>query len=207
MDEPNSVKQPEESTGLTLIALDSKKEWLVGVSRRPSPNCDERPNATEVNLLVIHGICLPPGQFGGPWIDDLFTNSLDPGAHSYFGEIAHLRVSTHLLIRRDGEIVQYVSFRQRAWHAGQSEFEGRSACNDFSIGIELEGSDDVPYTGSQYTQLALVCTTLMCAWPTISSQRIVGHCQIAPGRKTDPGEAFCWERLQTMLARLRSGIT
>ena len=182
------------------MQLDAANEWLVGVIRRPSPNCDERPSSNAIDLLVIHGISLPPGKFGGPWIDDLFTNSLAPEGHPYFRAIADLRVSAHVLIRRQGEIVQYVPFRRRAWHAGQSEFEGRVGCNDYSIGIELEGTDDIPYTHSQYTRLASLSATLMRVWPAILHDRIVGHCHIAAGRKSDPGDAFDWEGFRAMLA-------
>lgn len=163
-----------------------------------SPNCDSRPD-DDISLLVIHNISLPPGEFGGPWIDALFTNSLDPAAHDYFREIHALRVSSHVLIRRDGELVQYVPFQQRAWHAGESSFDGRSCCNDFSIGIELEGADDTPYTNEQYRRLAEVIQCLQQQYPLLGRERITGHSNIAPGRKTDPGEAFDWERLWAML--------
>jgi AmpD protein len=169
--------------------------WLEGVRQVPSPNCDARPEGTEVTLLVIHGISLPPNQFGGDEIDRLFTNQLDPAAHPYFREIYQLRVSSHLLIRRDGEVVQYVPFTKRAWHAGESCHQGQMSCNDFSIGIELEGTDDIPYEPIQYEVLQLLIELLRECYPTISAQDIVGHCHIAPGRKTDPGPAFEWARL------------
>jgi len=169
--------------------------WLEGVHHHPSPHYDERPKAVEIELLVIHAISLPPGQFGGPFIEQLFTHRLNKNEHPYFADIADLRVSAHLLIRRLGEITQYVSFQQRAWHAGLSSFAGRSRCNDFSIGIELEGCDDVPYTDEQYQQLVRVINILQQAWPILTHDRIVGHCDIAPGRKTDPGLAFDWGRL------------
>jgi AmpD protein len=178
------------------MKLDTNKAWLEGVRRCPSPHCDDRPEGVEIDLLVIHGISLPPGQFGGPFIDQLFTHTLDKDAHPYFVDIAHLRVSAHLLIRRTGELVQYVSFQQRAWHAGVSSFAGRERCNDFAIGIELEGCDNVPYTDEQYEQLTQVIGILRKAWPVLTQERIVGHSDIAPGRKTDPGPAFDWERLQ-----------
>jgi AmpD protein len=177
--------------------------WLTGARRVASPNCDERPEDADITLMVVHGISLPPGEYGGDWIDDLFCNRLDPDAHPYFREIAGLRVSSHLLIRRDGEIVQYVPFSRRAWHAGDSCFEGRSACNDFSIGIELEGQDTEPYTDRQYEQLAAVMQALVAAYPGLSLDRVAGHCDIAPGRKTDPGPAFDWQQLQ---ARLERGV-
>lgn len=173
--------------------------WLDGVSRIPSPNHDERPANAEVSLLVVHAISLPPREYGGEWITDLFMNRLDASAHPYFAEIADLQVSAHLLIRRDGAVVQYVPFSQRAWHAGQSEFQGRERCNDFSIGIELEGCDDDPYTDIQYVRLAAASELLMRRYPRITRDRIVGHCDIAPGRKTDPGPCFDWSRFHNLL--------
>ncbi|MEX2575149.1 MAG: 1,6-anhydro-N-acetylmuramyl-L-alanine amidase AmpD [Halofilum sp. (in: g-proteobacteria)] len=152
-----------------------------------------------MELVVIHGISLPPGEFGGPGIDQLFTNELDPCAHPYFSEIAALRVSAHLLIRRDGEVVQYVPFHERAWHAGRSCWEGREECNDFAIGIELEGVDDIPYTENQYRRLAQVVGALATAYPGITTTGLAGHCDVAPGRKTDPGPAFDWDRLTALL--------
>jgi AmpD protein len=184
------------------VKLDVTGNRLLDARQVPSPNCDERPEAGAVELIVIHGISLPPGRYGGPEIDRLFTNTLDPEEHPYFAEIAHLRVSSHLLIRRDGELVQYVPFNKRAWHAGQSCYCGRAACNDFSIGIELEGEDDVPYTPIQYECLARVVRLLVGAWPGLSLERIAGHCDISPGRKTDPGPAFDW---QAFRARLEQG--
>jgi AmpD protein len=166
---------------------------------RPSPNCDDRPAGVAVDLIVVHGISLPPGEFGGPWIDALFANTLDPTAHPYFQSVAALRVSAHLLIRRDGETVQYVPFHRRAWHAGQSVYAGRPRCNDFSIGIELEGADHRPYDDRQYSRLAAVVAALRAAYPTIPPERLAGHSDIAPGRKTDPGPAFDWTRLRRML--------
>lgn len=170
----------------------------------PSPNCDERPPGTEIDMVVVHGISLPPCEYGGPWVDALFTNSLDPGAHPYFEEIHQLRVSTHLFIRRDGELVQYVPLHRRAWHAGESEFGGRRRCNDFSVGIELEGCDHRPYTDEQYHMLDQVLRALMAAYPGISPERIAGHCDIAPGRKTDPGDHFDWTRMYTALGVVNS---
>jgi AmpD protein len=174
--------------------------WLQQARQAPSPNFSPRDEGTEINLLVIHNISLPPGEFGGPWIDDLFLNRLDPEAHPYFAEIAAMKVSAHCLIRRDGEVVQYVSFDQRAWHAGDSCFGERHNCNDFSIGIELEGSDETPYTESQYHSLAELSRTLMRHYPGITAGRIAGHSDIAPGRKTDPGPAFDWTRYLQLLA-------
>ena len=181
------------------MQLDSKEAWLEGVRRCPSPHCDERPCDSEINLLVIHGISLPPGEFGGPFIDQLFTGCLDKNAHPQFIDIAHLCVSSHLLIRRTGEIIQYVSLQQRAWHAGISNFADRTHCNDFSIGIELEGCDNIPYTDEQYQQLAQVIQILQQAWPALTTERMVGHSDIAPGRKTDPGPAFNWNSLYALI--------
>ncbi|MGR8934780.1 MAG: 1,6-anhydro-N-acetylmuramyl-L-alanine amidase AmpD [Gammaproteobacteria bacterium] len=165
----------------------------------PSPNFDTRPDANDISLLVLHCISLPPGEFGLPFIDQLFCNRLDPGAHPYFAGIYQLTVSAHLLIRRDGQITQYVAFDQRAWHAGASEYQGRDRCNDFSIGIELEGTDSSVYTDKQYDVLQEVIETLLLHYPRLSRQRIVGHSDIAPGRKTDPGTGFDWPRLRQSL--------
>jgi AmpD protein len=150
-------------------------------------------------LIVIHGISLPPGRFGGPHIDHLFTNALDPAAHDYFKDLAGLRVSSHLLIRRTGEVVQYVPLHRRAWHAGKSSYRGRQQCNDFSVGIELEGTDDRPYSTAQYRRLATVIRLLRRGVPSLAAAPIVGHSDVAPGRKTDPGPAFDWTRLRTLL--------
>ncbi|HET8704763.1 MAG TPA: 1,6-anhydro-N-acetylmuramyl-L-alanine amidase AmpD [Pseudomonadales bacterium] len=165
----------------------------------PSPNQNERPNPADISLLVIHGISLPPDQFGGPFISDLFTNQLDCDLHPYFAQLKDLRVSAHLLIRRDGELVQFVAFDRRAWHAGVSRFRERENCNDFSIGIELEGADHIPYTDAQYNALAAVTKCLMKTYSGIKKDRIVGHADIAPGRKTDPGEAFDWPYFFSLL--------
>jgi AmpD protein len=184
------------------LHIDPATGLLDAARQVPSPNCDERPAGTTIDLLVVHGISLPPNRFGGPYIDALFTNRLDPSADPYFATIAHLRVSAHLLIRRDGELVQYVPFDRRAWHAGASCHDGRERCNDYSIGIELEGADDVPYEPVQYERLAAVTAALMDAYPGLRPARIAGHCDIAPGRKTDPGPAFDWARLQRALQRV-----
>jgi len=167
--------------------------WVTSARKVPSPHFNARPNDEKPSLLVIHNISLPPGEFGGPWIDRLFTGMLSPDDHPYFAEIAHLRVAAHCLIRRDGELVQYVSFDQRAWHAGVSQFNGRENCNDFSIGIELEGTDTLPYTVEQYQTLQQVSKLLMQYYP-LTHDRITGHSDIAPQRKTDPGPAFDWAR-------------
>lgn len=173
--------------------------WLPEARHAPSPNWDERPVGIVVDLLVIHGISLPPGKFGGPGIDALFRNRLDPGAHPYFRKIANLRVSAHLLIDRSGELIQYVALDKRAWHAGTSCFAGREACNDFAVGVELEGSDDIPYEDIQYRVLAQTTREIQARLPAIVPQRIVGHSDIAPGRKTDPGPAFDWRRFRALV--------
>lgn len=172
--------------------------WLATAERIPSPNYNERPSP-RIDLLVIHNISLPPGQFGSTHISDFFCNQLDSSCHPYFEQIKDLQVSAHLLIRRDGSLIQYVPFDKRAWHAGASCFEGEEGCNDFSVGIELEGTDDVPYEEVQYEQLASVTHCLMEAYRGITPKRITGHCDIAPGRKTDPGETFDWARYQSLL--------
>lgn len=176
--------------------------WLPEALRVPSPNWDPRPTGSEVDLLVIHNISLPPREFGGPWIEHLFQNRLDPNAHPYFAEIAHLRVSAHLLIRRDGTLVQFVPLHLRAWHAGVSSFRGRERCNDFSIGIELEGADEIPYPTAQYQCLARVIGDLLHRYPSIAPDHILGHSDIAPGRKTDPGPAFDWPRLRRLIDKV-----
>lgn len=181
------------------LHIDSDSGLLREARQVASPNRDERPDGAVPELIVIHNISLPPQEFGGPWIDALFTNTLDSKAHPYFAEIYQLQVSSHLLIRRDGELVQYVPFHQRAWHAGASNYEGRERCNDFSIGIELEGADEIPYEQIQYVTLAELITALERAYPTISRKRIVGHSDIAPQRKTDPGPAFDWNTLYAKL--------
>jgi AmpD protein len=160
-----------------------------------SPNFDERPDPSDISLLVIHCISLPPGEFDNGHIDKLFTNKLNPDEHPYFKEVHQLAVSSHLLIKRSGKIMQYVPFDKRAWHAGQSVYQGQERCNDFSIGIELEGTESVAYTPEQYTQLAAAIDTLLKTYPKLSAQRITGHSDIAPGRKTDPGASFDWTKL------------
>ena len=162
-----------------------------------SPNCDER--SCPVDLLVIHNISLPPGQFGGDGIAQLFTNTLDPHEHPYYATIANVKVSAHVLIRRDGTVVQFVPFTHRAWHAGKSSFENREGCNDFSVGIELEGTDDQPFTEAQYQQLAIVTHAVREFYPQITPERIVGHSDIAPERKTDPGPHFDWQKYHSYL--------
>ena len=161
----------------------------------PSPNQDERPAGAEISLVLLHGISLPPGEFNGPEIEQLFTNKLDWDGHPYFDEIRGLEVSAHLLIRRDGEAVQFVPFEKRAWHAGESCFRGQLACNDYSIGIELEGQDELAYDDRQYQTLTAVLAALIRTYPQLSARRIAAHSDVSPGRKTDPGPAFDWLRL------------
>lgn len=163
--------------------------WCRGVLREPSPNYDSRPAGVNLDLLVIHNISLPPGEFGGSFITDLFCNQLDCNAHPYFDQLRTLRVSAHFLIRRDGKVIQFVSTNNRAWHAGASTFAGRERCNDFSIGIELEGTDSAPFTAPQYDALVILTRALQACYPIVD---VVGHEHIAPGRKTDPGPFFDW---------------
>jgi AmpD protein len=172
---------------------------LSHARRVASPNANARPPGAEISLLVIHNISLPPEQFGGDYIEQFFMNQLDADAHPYFMAIAGLAVSSHLLITREGEVIQFGPFDQRAWHAGQSCFQGREKCNDFSIGIELEGSDTTPYTDQQYRALADITPVLLAEYTAILPEHIVGHSDIAPGRKTDPGDAFDWARYRALL--------
>lgn len=183
------------------FSVDTDSGLIEPARQCPSPNQDERPAGAEPQLLVVHAISLPPGEFGGPEIEQLFTNALDWDSHPYFDEIRGMRVSSHLLIRRDGELVQFVPFSRRAWHAGESFFQGRTCCNDFSIGIELEGEDDTPYTDRQYDVLADISNALMSAYSSLSARRIAAHADISPGRKTDPGPAFDWLRLYDGLSQ------
>ena len=173
--------------------------WLPDADRIPSPNFDERPADQTVDLLVIHNISLPPDQFGGNYVEQFFRNCLDPAEHEYFADIVHLRVSSHLYIRRDGRLVQFVSLGKRAWHAGQSCWRGRQRCNDFSIGIELEGSDSLPFEDRQYFALAQATKEIQLHYPQILNENITGHSDIAPGRKTDPGPCFDWERYKSLI--------
>ncbi|ARN73019.1 N-acetylmuramoyl-L-alanine amidase [Oceanicoccus sagamiensis] len=180
--------------------IHSADHWLVDVHQVISPNCNLRPSASEISLLVIHNISLPAGEFGSGYIERLFTNCLDCDAHPSFDDLRDLQVSSHCLIDRAGVITQFVPLNKRAWHAGESEFQGRSNCNDFSIGIELEGTDDCPYTALQYQALQTLCRQILSAYPAITVDRIVGHCDIAPGRKTDPGAAFDWALFRDLLS-------
>jgi N-acetyl-anhydromuramoyl-L-alanine amidase len=187
-------------TETTPLHIEPATGLLAGVRQVLSPHFDERPKDVVPALVVIHGISLPAGEFGGPWIDQLFAGNLRAEAHPSFLETAALRVSAHALIRRDGSITQYVPFGMRAWHAGQSQYQGRSGCNDFSIGIELEGTDTTPYTDAQYESLAALVGALLSTYHTLSAERVAGHSDIAPGRKTDPGPVFEWARFRALLA-------
>lgn len=191
MSTPNAL-QIEPATGL-----------LARTRQVLSPHFDARPKGVAPELIVVHGISLPAGEFGGPWIDHLFAGDLRADAHPSFQDTAGLRVSAHVMIRRDGAITQYVPFSMRAWHAGQSQYQGRTACNDFSIGIELEGTDSIPYTDAQYESLSALIEALLATYPTLSAERITGHSDIAPGRKTDPGPAFDWARCRKMISAAR----
>jgi AmpD protein len=183
-----------------VLQVDPASGLLNGAAYVPSPNCDARPQGVEADLIVVHGISLPPGEFGGRWIDALFTNTLPADVHPYFAAVGGARVSSHLAIRRTGSVTQYVKFTDRAWHAGQSRFRGREACNDFSVGIELEGTDTLAYEAAQYQALAEVVAALCAAYPSLSPDRLVGHSDIAPGRKTDPGPAFDWILARRLIA-------
>lgn len=180
------------------MQLDPQTGWFSGISHCPSPNFNARPQG-EISLLVIHNISLPPGQFGTGKVQALFGNRLDPNEHPYFAGIAALQVSAHFLIERDGHLIQFVSCLDRAWHAGVSSYAGREQCNDFSIGIELEGTDELAYTEPQYAVLIALIKALLAHYPALDRQRICGHSDIAPGRKTDPGASFDWSRLHAAL--------
>ena len=181
------------------MQIDPRTGWCASAQHCPSPNFNMRPSG-EVSLLVIHNISLPPGQFGTGEVENLFLNRLDPQAHPYFAGIAGLRVSAHFLIERDGRLTQFVPCGARAWHAGVSCFEGREQCNDFSLGIELEGTDELPYSDAQYATLQTLTRALLRAYPALGVERICGHSDIAPGRKSDPGPAFDWARYRRALA-------
>lgn len=191
---------PDSMTHDVEQYLINNQGWLPAARRVPSPNKNSRPPSTVINTLVIHNISLPPEQFGGGHIEQFFMNQLEASAHPYFSTIHTMEVSAHMLITRKGEMIQFVSFDERAWHAGQSCFQGRDNCNDFSVGIELEGADTIAYTHEQYTALALVSCALMQTYPHITRERIIGHNDIAPERKTDPGEAFDWPRYRDLLS-------
>jgi len=177
---------------------------LLGIRQVLSPHWDERPAGVLPELIVIHGVSMPPGEFGGPWIEQLFTGGLRPEAHPHFALVANLRVSAHALVRRGGEVVQFVPFGRRAWHAGASSWQGRAACNDFSVGIELEGTDELPYEDAQYSVSAALIRALCSAYPSLALANVVGHSDIAPGRKNDPGPSFDWPRLRSLLDGTRA---
>lgn len=178
--------------------------WLINAAKVPSPNHNARPDGVQPELIVIHNISLPPGQFGGGWIQRLFTNCLPADADPYFQTIHQMQVSSHFLIDRKGVVTQFVGCDRRAWHAGQSEWKGRQNCNDFSIGIELEGTDDMPFEEAQYLALVELVGNLLASYPTLEASAITGHEHVAPGRKTDPGPFFDWPRLQQGIERLLS---
>lgn len=186
------------------MRFDSATGWFEGVTHIPSPNFDARPEGPggpcAPELIIIHGISLPPGEYGGEAVAQLFTNRLDPAGHPYFAGIAHLKVSTHLFLRRSGEIVQFVSLFDRAWHAGESAFQGRPACNDFSVGIEVEGTDEDPYAPAQFDRLVELTAAVMQALDIPDPERVVGHVDVAPHRKTDPGPNFAWGPFRMALA-------
>jgi len=184
---------------ITTLSLNPVSSLIEPALYLPSPNQDNRPEGATIDMIVVHNISLPPGEFGGKAVEAFFCNQLDSSLHPYFATIAALTVSAHLFIKRTGEIVQFVPFHKRAWHAGESAFAGKTRCNDFSVGIELEGTDDVPYEKLQYDRLAEIIRLLMLAYPAITPERIVGHADIAPGRKTDPGPAFDWGHLKGIL--------
>lgn len=183
----------------TEIRIDQETGLITDCTYLPSPNCDERPSGCNEDLIVIHGISLPEGQFGTPYVEQLFTNQLETTAHPHFADLKDLRVSAHIFIRRTGEIIQFVPFHKRAWHAGKSCFGDRNHCNDFSIGIELEGCDTTPYESTQYRCLTRLVSSLIRVYPALSPGKIVGHCHIAPDRKTDPGPTFDWKKLHQSL--------
>ncbi|MDH5423385.1 MAG: 1,6-anhydro-N-acetylmuramyl-L-alanine amidase AmpD [Gammaproteobacteria bacterium] len=181
------------------MKIDTTTGLLDCASYIASPNQDQRSGEQSTDLIVLHNISLPPAQFEANWVADFFTNSLPPDQHPYFESISQLKVSSHLYIRRSGEIFQFVPFHQRAWHAGVSCYQEKTGCNDFSIGIELEGTDDIAYEVIQYTVLAEVLEALIQAYPDLKKQRITGHSDIAPGRKSDPGNSFDWQKLRQLL--------
>ncbi len=197
--------RPVQPSPAGALTVDPATGLIAGARFVPSPNCDDRPAGCAPELIVVHGISLPPGGFGGPWIEQLFTNSLPPSVHPYFATLQDARVSAHALVRRDGTVVQFVPTGRRAWHAGESTWCGRGGCNDFSIGIELEGADTVPYEDVQYAVLARLVAGLADAYPGLAPDALTGHADIAPGRKTDPGPAFDWPRLRTLVQNARHG--
>jgi len=182
------------------MRVDPASHLVVGVRYVPSPYHDDRPANTPLSLIVIHNISLPPNEFGGSYIEQLFTNQLDPKAHPYFEDIADQKVSAHILIRRNGRMIQFVPFNKRAWHAGESSYKGKPRSNDYSIGIELEGTNQTPYEPEQYAVLSSLVDSLRMAYPSLTKEHIAGHSDIAPGRKSDPGHAFNWNHFRSLLA-------
>jgi AmpD protein len=193
------LRAPSARPEPASLRVDAATGRLLAARQVDSPNCDDRPAGQAPELIVVHGISLPPGEYGGPWIDALFTNTLPAAGHPCFEPLVELRVSAHALVRRDGSLVQYVPFHRRAWHAGASRWRGRERCNDFSIGIELEGTDATAYEPVQYSALARTVAALCRAYATLAPERVVGHSDVAPGRKTDPGIAFDWPLLRTLV--------
>jgi AmpD protein len=193
------LRAPSARPEPASLRVDAATGRLLAARQVDSPNCDDRPAGQAPELIVVHGISLPPGEYGGPWIDALFTNTLPAAGHPCFEPLVELRVSAHALVRRDGSLVQYVPFHRRAWHAGASRWRGRERCNDFSIGIELEGTDATAYEPVQYSALARTVAALCRAYATLAPERLVGHSDVAPGRKTDPGIAFDWPLLRTLV--------
>lgn len=196
---PLSPRIPEQRPSWPVVAIDVQSGLIPAARQVPSPNHDARPAGAVPELIVVHGISMPPGEYGGPWIDRLFTNALPPEVHPFFATVATLKISAHLLIRRDAALIQYVPFHLRAWHAGVSSYRGRERCNDFSIGIELEGTDAQAYEPAQYRVLSDVIACLCRAYSSLSPDRIAGHSDVAPGRKTDPGPVFDWARLHALI--------
>ena len=175
------------------MSFNIKNNLLIGATQKISPNCSQRENAEQIDLLIIHNISLPPGEFETGYVEQLFCNKLNPNVHPYFAEISHLKVSSHLFISRAGEVTQFVPFDKKAWHAGESIFDGKENCNEFSIGIELEGTDYERFTDIQYKKLIIITNLLIQKYPGLNSRRIVGHSDVSPGRKTDPGPYFEWD--------------
>jgi N-acetyl-anhydromuramoyl-L-alanine amidase len=191
---------------MCVYTVSSRRGLIRPAEQCPSPNQDDRPDGCEPDLIIIHSISLPPGEFGGPYVGQLFTNRLDWDDHPYFAEIRGLTVSSHLFIRRGGSLIQFVPFSRRAWHAGTSFYRDRQECNDFSIGIELEGEDETPYADPQYDTLIRVISALQTTYTSLCARRIVGHCDVSPDRKSDPGPAFDWLRLYDGLCKNTEGI-
>ena len=191
---------------MCVYTVSPRKGLIRPAEQCPSPNQDDRPDGCEPDLIIIHSISLPPGEYGGPYVEQLFTNRLNWDAHPYFAEIRDLTVSSHLFIRRGGDLIQFVPFGRRAWHAGTSCYRDRQECNDFSIGIELEGEDETPYADPQYDTLIRVISALQTKYTSLCARRIVGHCDVSPDRKSDPGPAFDWLRLYDGLCKNTEAI-